>query len=159
MDRYLALIGALDGPTRRFVSQCRLHERARRLLRSAAIISLAVASAIAVYFSFLQAGSVVVTSEPPGAEVRAGREIVGRTPLCWIAAPGHHVLTFALARHAPIDLHVTVRAGTSIALRAALTPLFGRVQLDSEPAGATVRMAGRDVSDIPHVGQHNPEPR
>jgi len=67
------------------------------------------------------AGTLAVTSEPPGAEVVLDGASVGRAPLEGLAVPvGEHLVELDLAWHAPWARKIEVADDEQVAIRARL---------------------------------------
>lgn len=66
---------------------------------------------------------VEVRSNPPGAEVRRGEAVLGRTPLAVALEPGGHALRLALDGHADSERLVQAEAGRTTAVEVELVPL------------------------------------
>ncbi|HZP47207.1 MAG TPA: PEGA domain-containing protein [Vicinamibacterales bacterium] len=96
-------------------------------------------------------GTVSVTTVPPGAQVLVDNEARGVTPITLTLAPGPHTLQLRGAGE-PRTMPVTVNAGQQIAQyvelgKAAATQ--GKLQVNSQPAGATVLIDGNDRGKAP----------
>ncbi|MCL0088559.1 PEGA domain-containing protein, partial [Dehalococcoidia bacterium] len=88
------------------------------------------------------AGSLSITSEPPGAEVYLDDDFRGRTPLTLEElVPGSYELKLTLEGREEWDKTVLVRAGEITSVMAELTalpPATGSLSITSEPSGAEV---------------------
>lgn len=105
------------------------------------------------------AGTVRVTSTPPGASVRMGKEFRGTTPIELKLEPGtSHVVQVSAPGHKPAERRVAVESDARQELAIALEPILGSVALDVQPPGATVKIDGRAIAagttrvELPAVG-------
>ncbi len=90
---------------------------------------------------------LVVTTEPPGATVYVDRQelgAVGRTPRRVAVVPGSHTLVLHRDSYGPAREEVTAAVGERTESRVVLERLVAELIVESEPAGATVHLAGRD---------------
>lgn len=86
---------------------------------------------------------VEVKSEPPGAELLVDGQRVGITPLTTEILAGNRPLELRLAGFKPWTTDVQIKAGEPVSLGPiALGLPDGRLSLRSEPAGASVTVAG-----------------
>ncbi|MGB5177427.1 MAG: PEGA domain-containing protein [Gammaproteobacteria bacterium] len=86
---------------------------------------------------------VTIRSEPAGAEVRIDGVLQGVTPLVAEVMAGERVLELALQKYKTISLQQAITAGTKLQLETIeLIPADGRLAISSEPAGATISVAG-----------------
>ncbi len=82
---------------------------------------------------------VTISSQPDGAEVKVDDRVVGTTPLATEIVQGLRNITLSLDKHKPVTLTQTVEAGKALRLETIrLPPADGWLDLNSEPAGATV---------------------
>jgi formylglycine-generating enzyme required for sulfatase activity len=87
---------------------------------------------------------VTLDSEPAGAEVLVGEDVVGTTPVEFELASGAHELTVRLDGYKSWRQRVEVEPDTPLALPpVTLEAADGRIRVSSEPAGATVLVDGR----------------
>jgi formylglycine-generating enzyme required for sulfatase activity len=93
---------------------------------------------------------VTVASDPEGASVRVDGHEIGRTPLTAQLTSGPRVVEVQLAGFAGASRRITVVAERPLAVpEFRLTPLPGRLQVTSEPAGAAVTVGGRFRGETP----------
>ncbi len=93
---------------------------------------------------------VSFASEPAGARVRLDGEELGITPLTAEVLEGGHAYSLVLAGRKPHSGRLDVAAGEAQALPVALLrPADGNLVLTSEPAGATVSVAGAYRGETP----------
>ena len=116
---------------------------------------LAVSVAAAVTFLIIRSmrdstpvvGSVHIESVPSGADVLFdGTRLTDKTPLTIDGAPvgTRHTIRLELARHEPADETVDIpKAGGVISVTRTLTPITGKVIVDSEPPSAEIRINGQ----------------
>lgn len=96
-------------------------------------------------------GHLVVTSDPPGAEVALDGESRGNTPLTLEnISPGRHQLSLSHPRYFSQTLAVDVE-GRDITheLALLLEPAWGHITLDSDPPGAEIRVGDRVAGTTP----------
>jgi len=95
----------------------------------------------------VEAGTLSLSTKPPGARVAWGGKPLGLTPLKEVRLPvGAQALTLTLAGHHPADITVTLKAGrhTKKKLKLkAIPPGDGRVHVVSTPPGARVTSGDR----------------
>jgi formylglycine-generating enzyme required for sulfatase activity len=83
--------------------------------------------------------SVLISSQPVGAQVSVDNEVVGSTPLRTEILQGAHQIELRLDGYKPALLQQDVRAGETLLLKdVVLQPEDGELVLRSLPAGATV---------------------
>jgi formylglycine-generating enzyme required for sulfatase activity len=89
-------------------------------------------------------GRLVVTSQPPGADVSVAGSYRGRTPVTLALAPGtaHEVLV-THAGYAPVTRSVRLEPSATSTLALALVPELGEVDVKGEPADAELYVDGR----------------
>ncbi len=95
-------------------------------------------------------GTLSVSSEPAGAEVRLEGERVGQTP--WTdprRRSGTYALRVVQPRYLVFEQSVTVRDGETTPVVAKLVPNFGGLRIESEPPGAEVWLDGKRVGQTP----------
>ncbi len=92
-------------------------------------------------------GKLTLTSKPPGAEVRIGQQVIGKTPLRSVVLPkGDHQVQVMLAGHLTSTLAVRIDPGGSTTKKVTLRVIpstTGVVKVTSKPPGATV-VSGAD---------------
>ena len=96
-------------------------------------------------------GTVSVTTVPPGAQVLVDNETRGVTPITLTLAPGAHTLMLRGVGE-PRTMPITVNAGQQIAQYVELgkaIATFGKLQVTSQPAGASVVIDGNDRGKAP----------
>jgi hypothetical protein len=99
----------------------------------------------------VSAGTVSVTTVPSGAEVFVDGQAHGATPVSLTLAPGAHTLELR-GNGAPRTIPITVAPGQQISQYVELgrtAPTFGKLQVRSEPAGASVVVDGADRGKAP----------
>ncbi len=120
------------------------------MIRSALIVATLVLSSVGAQAAYAQTSGVVVTSTPPGAEVRERGRLLGKTPVT-IGPPqvalGRHALTITLDRHEPQSLVIVVRALrlTRKAVTLVARPVLELQHDDPAFAGANVSVDGIEV--------------
>jgi formylglycine-generating enzyme required for sulfatase activity len=87
-------------------------------------------------------GELRLSSHPAGAEVRIGDRVLGKTPLSTELDRGKHSLRLSLRHHKTATLEVEIKAGSIRKEDVQLIPADGRLQVTSEPSGATVTIDG-----------------
>lgn len=86
---------------------------------------------------------VTVSSEPAGAEIAVGGEVLGKTPLTARVRSGDHPLELRLDGFKPWSTDIQVEAGRPLEIGPVKLGLpDGRLVLRSEPSGANVTVAG-----------------
>src|SRR5205807_1366179 len=90
-------------------------------------------------------GTAFLQTAPPDSEIAIDGRPTGKTPLTVELPPGKHAVEFRRRGGAPRTLEIVVRSGQSTVgyLDWAVTRT-GRLKVQSNPAGATVRVDGRD---------------
>jgi len=125
-------------------------------LSTAILVGLLVGGAASVGFFFaepwLRPGILVVTSEPAGAEVTIDGTKIGVTPAVveqvWLSRP-HEVLLEAPGRK-PATLMVDPKPGTAYRrIHRLLENALGALRVESEPAGAEVRLDAHVIGVTP----------
>jgi len=91
----------------------------------------------------LRAGTLRVTSTPPGATVWHGSQVLGNAPLLidWLG-DGDHVLKLSTPGYEAAERKVEVRRTRSERVHVELTPLFGSIEVVTRPAGCQVSVDG-----------------
>lgn len=129
-------------------------------LRTALVGALCLAVGAGATFAVLGAGgpTLVVLTEPEGAEVLFGEESLGRTPLVLPDAPLPRegaALTLRLANHR--DAQVQVRSEAGVAqVRAKLVSSLGSFRIESTPPGAELQVNGEVVGHTPYTLENIP---
>ncbi|MDI9633482.1 MAG: PEGA domain-containing protein [Methanolinea sp.] len=100
------------------------------------------------------AGTLHVSSDPPGAEVTLGGEKKGKTPVTVEVVPaGEHPLTLTLPGYHPAVLNVTVvpreAVRVSVRLVPGAGPAGGALRVASVPGGATLILDGVERGKTP----------
>ena len=88
-------------------------------------------------------GTLIVRSNPSGADVSIGGRYRGRTPLTVAVAPGlpQDVLVNKVG-YAPVTQSVRVESSAERALSLNLTPVLGEIRVSGEPADAVLYVDG-----------------
>jgi serine/threonine-protein kinase len=95
-------------------------------------------------------GTLIVRTDPAGAEVAIDGDRVGQSP--WTGSdlePGDHVLWVRKDGHREVEKTIAIRAGGSRTEDVVLVPLTGRLRIETDPAGARVVVDDRDVGRSP----------
>ena len=125
------------------------------MIRSALIVALLISPSVLAQAAYAQTSGIVVTSTPPGAEVRERGRLLGKTPVT-IGPPqvtlGRHALTITLDRHEPQSLVIVVRAlrVTSSPVKLVAKPVLELQHDDPAFDGATVSVDGIEVARLPN---------
>jgi hypothetical protein len=143
--------------TPRTVVRTRTVVREGLRLRTAAVavVALAAAAGAGVHYAqpFLRAGVVVVTSEPPGADVLLdGRPTGLVTPavLEEVRLAEAHEVELGGPDFLPVTMQVAAAPGRLVArVHATLSPSTGALRIESDPPGASVRFDERPVGRTP----------
>ena len=91
-------------------------------------------------------GTLVVRTKPAGASLSVGGAYRGRTPLTIDVRPDVPMaLVVTKDGHEPATAEVSVASGATRQVDVSLTPIFGEVTVQVEPAGAEVRAEGRPL--------------
>ncbi len=91
-------------------------------------------------------GTLVVRTTPAGASLSVGGAYRGRTPLTIDVRPDVAMaLVVTKDGHEPATAQVSVASGATRQVDVSLTPIFGEVTVQVEPAGAEVRADGRPL--------------
>lgn len=95
--------------------------------------------------------TIVVESVPPGATGNLGDQVITATPATLTVAPGQPVpLELRHPGFKPYrEPRVEVAAGQTLRLRAVMVEAGARLQITSEPPGATVELNGVEVGVTP----------
>lgn len=94
-------------------------------------------------------GNVLLQSDPDGAAVYRGSQVLGRTPLLLReVAPGDQRWRCELPGYAPRELRLTVRPDKGARGFATLEPIVGRIALAAAPPGVEVLLDGQSVGVV-----------
>ncbi len=86
---------------------------------------------------------VTIRSEPAGAQVHIDGVLQGETPLVTEVMGGKHSVELSLDKYKTTSMQHAFTAGTEVQLdNIVLSPANGRLVISSEPAGATISVAG-----------------
>ena len=86
---------------------------------------------------------VTIRSEPAGAQVHIDAVLQGVTPLVTEVMGGEHSVELSLEKFKTTSMQHAFTAGTEVQLdNIVLSPADGRLAISSEPAGATISVAG-----------------
>jgi TonB family protein len=98
-----------------------------------------------------KAPGLTITTTPPGAKVWLDGVEVGSTPLFLSNVPAAaHQVRVAAEGYVPAEMSVrTTEEDTPMPLRFILQPATGALEVDSDPAPATVRVDGEVVGETP----------
>ena len=90
-----------------------------------------------------------VTSDPPGAAIMHGSQILGYTPAIIRNPFGTTLLPvrLTLPYHSPADLSLRFEASAGTTANATLAPQLGRLELKTVPAGATIYLDDFDKGE------------
>ena len=109
------------------------------------------------------AGTVRVESEPPGAAVIDGGQIIGRTPgILHSLSEGTHTLTLRRTGYADTEVEVTVDPLRGEYVKQQLTPVTATLQIRTSPPDCEVRVDGAfkgrtgPSADWPSEGRSTP---
>lgn len=98
-------------------------------------------------------GEIVVSSQPPGAEVRVDGAVHGTTPLTLPLAAGRHELQVVAGDSAPATVTADIVAGTRVShhvvLAATGSVTTGALRVDTGAAAATVFVDGIEAGAAP----------
>lgn len=96
-------------------------------------------------------GHLEVSTAPPGAEVMVDGQPAGTTPLVVRdLSPGSHKIVVQAARYLPASSEVLIEGlDHTQPLSLTLEPAWGQVQLNSNPGGAEVTVAGESRGTTP----------
>ena len=105
-------------------------------------------------------GSVVVTSDPAGADVLLDGSLQGRTVASGLVLDqvqfGPHTLTVRASGYRDIDKTIEVKSTGQMAADFRLEPVKGFLRVVSEPTRAKVLSAGRVLGESPILGEFDP---
>jgi hypothetical protein len=87
-------------------------------------------------------GTIVVSSNPIGADIFEGDQFVGKTPSVFTKKPAHVAYTIKLEGYEDQQLAGNIRAREQATLEAALAPILGRLNISSQPPGAEILQDG-----------------
>ena len=100
---------------------------------------------VAVHF---KTGSLRLDSDPAGVTVRQGAEVLGKTPLVIPQLPpGECILSLEYPLFPPVTFKTTISENVEATGTVRLP--YGKLTVESSPAGATVLLAGRMVGQTP----------
>ena len=86
---------------------------------------------------------VTIRSEPAGVQVNIDGVLRGVTPLVTEVMEGQHTLELSLEKYKTVSMQRAFTAGTDVQLdNIVLSPADGRLAISSDPAGATISVAG-----------------
>jgi len=98
----------------------------------------------------LEPGSLVIDSTPPGAAVTLDSRAMGTTPARIPAvSAGEHKIGLLLEGYVPWEKRLSVESQEEVGLNAKLELLRGSLRVESDPPGASVASAGRDLGTTP----------
>jgi len=93
-------------------------------------------------------GKLFLTSEPEGAKFYLNDEVRGTGPLTLSdVAPGTYAVRAEKEGFGPLERQVTVGNGASVREEFKLSNVMGRIELRTEPAGATVVLDGKILGE------------
>jgi serine/threonine protein kinase len=125
--------------------------RTRRALLLGGALGLAVGLGVGFGWHALRGPTLVVLSAPAGAQVEIAGRALGTTPLVLENAPVPEAgedMVLRLDRYR--SAHVTLKGNVSpIVVQEYLKTAVGPVRVESDPAGATVRVDGNVVGETP----------
>lgn len=102
-------------------------------------------------------GTLVVTTDPPGAHVTVdGRALDQPTPAVAALPAGHHQITAELLHYKPARQEHDVKAASSEVVRLALQRDTYKMRVTSEPTGATVLVDGFTAGETPAMVEIDP---
>lgn len=111
----------------------------------------------------LQPGTLTVSSEPSGAELRVDGQVAGVTPDSVSVPGGGHIIEVSLEGHRTAQRRITVPSGQQITVDVPLTPSQGRLAVAIDVNDATLEVDGEERGTSPFVplslspGQHHIE--
>jgi formylglycine-generating enzyme required for sulfatase activity len=88
-------------------------------------------------------------SEPPGALVEIDGQPVGETPCTRALVPGAYQIGIKKVRYVAHEQSLEVKANAAPAVSVTLTPDFGWITVESEPAGLSVTIDEKIVGQTP----------
>jgi len=94
-------------------------------------------------------GTLVVTSEPTGAEVSLDGDALGRTPVEREVAGGGHIVEVRLEGHRTAQRRAVVPFGQRTSVEVALEPAAGTLSVATDAADATLEVDGEDRGTSP----------
>jgi hypothetical protein len=102
---------------------------------------------LSVRYAEEEAGSIAVSSSPPGATVYIDDEEAGitNTTVTGVQVGDHQVRVEKEGYRTPDERTVTVRKGSTTAGSFVLAPLTGSISVSSEPRGAAILLDGIDT--------------
>lgn len=103
-------------------------------------------------------GFLVIDTDPPGGRILLDGRDVGTAPLQREEPIGRHLLEARLPLHYAAGQEVVLtRQGARVVLK--LPPAHGRLVVESDPPGATVRLGGEVVGQTPFTAEQKPSGR
>jgi len=82
--------------------------------------------------------SIILRSDPPGANVTLDGRDMGTTPyVSTLLPPGKHVFELTAPRHRPHEVIMEVKGGGSFERTVDLVSNYGTLRVESEPSGAS----------------------
>jgi hypothetical protein len=123
----------------------------RRTLIFAAAAAVVVIIAGFFILHHFGSGSIVLTSDPPGASIKldGATQPAGKTPLKLSATKGSHQMSAEFPGLQSLSAQVNVPGGGSVPQQFQFT--YGRVQITSTPAGASVKLGADTVGTTPYT--------
>lgn len=99
-------------------------------------------------------GTLTLLSDPPGARVRLDDQRLGQTPYQGEVPPGKHTIVVERDGYVRQEREVTFREGHDVEQSFALAPMpkDPAFSIDSNPAGATVIIDGKQKGVTPWIG-------
>jgi formylglycine-generating enzyme required for sulfatase activity len=97
-------------------------------------------------------GTMVLTTDPPGANVTVGKTFIGQTPVKVQLSPGsQHEIHISKAGYEPISRKVSVSSEESVELGVDLKPRHGVIRFAIEPPDALLIVDGKDLGPVPRT--------
>jgi serine/threonine protein kinase len=123
-----------------------------RALLAGAFSGLCVAAAVVGVALWLRTGTLVVTTDPPGAKVLVDGQAAPPTPVVLegLSLRGSHTVELSAAGRRTVSRTVQPDLWSPNArLHATLPPALGTLLIESDPAGAEVRFDGKPLGRTP----------
>ncbi len=150
-------------------------EKKGKGLRIAMALAALVVLAVGGYFAYRAlvpavnlpaTGTLTIESQPSGLAVKIDGTPRGATPLKMALSPGQHQMEIDTGTQ-PRVIPITITAGSQVSqyIEAQAAPATGKLQVTSEPAGATVLVDGERKGTAPvlvadlAIGRHQVELR